>query len=161
MNNTLNYISKSYSQFKFSNLKIAAKDELTSLTLENNRITDTEGFGKLLSQLKTFERIEKLEFRQNGFTPIMSNCIRDGIIHKNELRTLDLGENGISDDGINAIAQGLKTHVRLHMLFIDNNEITEKGAAAIAECLKNKQDLRVLNLDNNSIGPGGAKLIAE
>ena len=65
---------------------IAAKDELTSLTLENNRITDTEGFGKLLSQLKTFERIEKLEFRQNGFTPIMSNCIRDGIIHKNELR---------------------------------------------------------------------------
>ena len=65
---------------------IAGKDELTALTLENNRVTDIEGFCKLLTNLKTFERIEKLEFRQNGFTPQMSTAIKDGIMHKNELR---------------------------------------------------------------------------
>jgi len=51
-------------------------------------------------------------------------ALKNGISHKNELRTVDLGENGIKDDGILALAQGLKTHVRLHMLFLDNNAIT-------------------------------------
>jgi Ran GTPase-activating protein (RanGAP) involved in mRNA processing and transport len=63
---------------------------------------------------------------------------RDGILHKNELRTVDLGENRIDDAGVKAVADGLKTHVRLHMLFLDNNDITEVGAEALAECLKNK-----------------------
>ena len=65
---------------------IAAKDELTGLTMENNRIVDVEGLSKLFAQLKTFDRIEKLEFRQNGFNTAIMQAIRDGIVHKNELR---------------------------------------------------------------------------
>jgi len=42
---------------------LAEMDDLTSFTFENNRIEDVEAIGKLFANLKTFDRIENLNFR--------------------------------------------------------------------------------------------------
>ena len=52
--------------------RLAEMDDLTAFTFENNRIEDVEAVAKLFANLKTFDRIENLNFRQNNFTtPIL------------------------------------------------------------------------------------------
>ena len=43
--------------------RLAELNELTSFTFENNKIEDAESICKLFTNLKTFERIENLNFR--------------------------------------------------------------------------------------------------
>jgi hypothetical protein len=48
--------------------EIAALPDLTSLTFENNIIVDEESVCVLFQNLKSYERLENLNIRQNKFT---------------------------------------------------------------------------------------------
>ena len=43
--------------------------------------------------MKTFDKIENLNIRQNKLTQRVAEALCEGITHKKELRTVDLGEN--------------------------------------------------------------------
>lgn len=73
--------------------QIAAMPDLVSLTFENNVIQDEGAVASLFQNLKTFDRLENLNIRQNKFTNRMVDALCDGVMHKKELRTVDLGEN--------------------------------------------------------------------
>jgi len=66
--------------------EIAALPDLTSLTFENNTVVDEESVCVLFQNLRTYERLENLNIRQNKFTQRITDALCDGIKHKKELR---------------------------------------------------------------------------
>jgi Ran GTPase-activating protein (RanGAP) involved in mRNA processing and transport len=109
------------------------------MTFENNEILDVQAMCNVFRQLRSFEKLESLNFRCNkNFNDDIVAALAEGITLKKELRTVDLGENNITDRGIQILGEALRTHVRLHMLFLDSNSITANGAEGLSECLKNK-----------------------
>jgi len=112
--------------------ELAKRPDLLQLTFENNFVQDVPAVVKIFKDLSKFEKLESISFRQNNFNYDLVKAICDGIIHKKELRTVDLGENGIDDKMVTLLPDALKTHVRLHMLFLDNNKLTVAGAKAVS-----------------------------
>ena len=60
--------------------------ELQSLTFENNEIRDEEALCALFANLRTYERLENLNIRDNHFTFPIVNALAQGIADKRELR---------------------------------------------------------------------------
>lgn len=60
--------------------------DLVSLTFENNVIQDEGAVASLFQNLKTFDRLENLNIRQNKFTNRIVEALCDGVMHKKELR---------------------------------------------------------------------------
>lgn len=115
------------------------RKDLVQMTFENNEILDVPAMCNVFKQLRSFEKLESLNFRCNkNFNDDIVQALAEGINLKKELRTVDLGENDITDRGIQILGDALKTHVRLHMLFLDSNQISANGADGLSECLKNK-----------------------
>ena len=88
------------------------------MTFENNNIVDVAGMCSVFKALKSFDKLESLNFRCNkNFNDDVVRALCEGIQLKKELRvsiffsflsqisifilqTVDLGENDISDTGI-------------------------------------------------------------
>jgi len=88
------------------------------MTFENNNIVDIAGMCSVFKALKSFDKLESLNFRCNkNFNDDVVRALCEGIQLKKELRvstfssfylkfsiftlqTVDLGENDISDTGI-------------------------------------------------------------
>lgn len=70
---------------KFAKM-IAATPDLVSLTFEGNTIQDEAAVASLFQNLKTFDKIENLNIRQNMLTIRVVEALCEGITHKKELR---------------------------------------------------------------------------
>jgi Leucine-rich repeat (LRR) protein len=62
------------------------KQELTQFTLENNKITDVEGMCQIFLHLKSYDKLEGINFRQNNFDDRLIEALAEGIKMKKELR---------------------------------------------------------------------------
>lgn len=62
------------------------KPELTQFTLENNKIVDVDGMCQVFAHLKTYDKLEGINFRQNNFDDRLIEALADGIRMKKELR---------------------------------------------------------------------------
>ena len=59
--------------------EIARLPELNSFTFEGNIIRDQEAICALLANLKSFEKLENLNIRNNKLTPQMVDALSEGI----------------------------------------------------------------------------------
>lgn len=66
--------------------EMANLPELQSFTFENNQIRDEDALCALFSNLRTFERLENLNIRENNFSFNLVNSLAMGIQDKRELR---------------------------------------------------------------------------
>lgn len=54
--------------------------------MENNKIVDVDGMCQVFAQLKAYDRLEGINFRQNNFNDKLIEALADGIKMKKELR---------------------------------------------------------------------------
>ena len=60
---------------------------MVQMTFENNEIVDVKGMCAVFKQLRSFEKLESLNFRCNkNFNDEIVQALSDGIILKKELR---------------------------------------------------------------------------
>jgi hypothetical protein len=62
------------------------RPELTKLTFENNQIKDVDGMCQVFLSLKSFDKLEGINFRLNNFNEKMIEALAEGIKMKKELR---------------------------------------------------------------------------
>lgn len=62
------------------------RPELTKLTFENNNIKDFDGMCQVFQSLKSFDKLEGINFRQNNFNERVIEALAEGIKMKKELR---------------------------------------------------------------------------
>jgi hypothetical protein len=63
---------------------------LTQLTLESNRILDADGMCQVFLSLKSLDKLEGINFRQNNFSDKLVDALAEGIKMKKELRVNNL-----------------------------------------------------------------------
>ena len=74
------------------------RKDLVQMTFENNVIVDVGAMCNVFRHLRSFEKLESLNFRCNtNFNDEIVAALAEGINLKKELRTVDLGENNITD----------------------------------------------------------------
>jgi len=66
--------------------QISAQPDLTSFTFESNIIQDEAAVCALLSNLKSFDKLENLNVRLNKLNLKVVDALCEGIMHKKELR---------------------------------------------------------------------------
>jgi len=66
--------------------QISSHPDLTSFTFESNTIVDESAVCALLSNLKSFEKLENLNVRLNKLSLKVVEALCEGIMHKKELR---------------------------------------------------------------------------
>jgi hypothetical protein len=66
--------------------QISAQPDLTSFTFESNIIQDEAAVCALLSNLKSFDKLENLNVRLNKLNLKIVDALCEGIMHKKELR---------------------------------------------------------------------------
>lgn len=66
--------------------ELADMKDVTSLTFEGNIIQDEQAVCALFQNLKSFDKLENLNIRQNRFSPKITDALCEGILHKKELR---------------------------------------------------------------------------
>ena len=69
--------------------EIAALQELNSFTFESNKIVDQEAICALFANLKSFEKLENLNVRNNRLSSEMVDALAEGIASGRELRVSD------------------------------------------------------------------------
>jgi hypothetical protein len=68
--------------------QISAQPDLTSFTFESNIIQDEAAVCALLSNLKSFDKLENLNVRLNKLNVKVVDALCEGIMHKKELRVI-------------------------------------------------------------------------
>ena len=70
---------------------------MVQMTFENNEIVDVKGMCAVFKQLRSFEKLESLNFRCNkNFNDEIVQALSDGIILKKELRVSKFITNKIN-----------------------------------------------------------------
>lgn len=64
------------------------RPDLMQLTFENNNIIDAEGISVVFSSLKSYDKLEGINFRCNNFNDKVIEALCEGIRMKKELRVI-------------------------------------------------------------------------
>jgi Ran GTPase-activating protein (RanGAP) involved in mRNA processing and transport len=139
---------------------IAQNEELITLDLTNNRISDL-GIIELFTALYINITIQEINLSGNFIQ-------QEGAYHLSELlkanislTNVDLSNNDIQKEGCQFIAQCLMENTSLVELNLGNNNIGDEGSKYLSEGLKWNKSLKKLSLPKNAIGSQGLTYLCE
>ena len=144
-NCTLQKFNISYN--KISRIEIINNDNLQTLDISHNILSDFEAIDEYLKDNNT---LQKLNISCNELVNVGQALQINVTLHM-----LDISHNKISDDGAIVISECLKYNCTLQELNISYNRLSNIGIIHIGEALQMNTALQILDLSYNNLSDDG------